>query len=918
MATTTSTPVTKFSLAQTFFVDPGSVQNSSTVSLTAVGLYFKTKPAANTNSSGINNPGVTVYISKTTTSGFDEVPAVDKIVFGSAKRLEYSDIVTSNTAATETLFTFDYPLTVETNKSYAILVKYDGDAGFDVWTSIEGQNLVGTTNQTAGPAGKYIGKYFAFSTAASNTDSSGVVGNWKPLNTTDLKFSVYAAKFIPDLFANTTTTDASTNTTTTNVVMKRSFILQKKPYEFIKYSPTTSTRASSIFGGELVYQNNVIRPERVTTITGSVNVTSTNANFSTIFGNGTDDKYAVFFSGSTKNVRKVVSVVSNNQITVDVPLSFSNASATFSKVVAGKLDIQSRVLAFGKMENIAAVDESSANSSLRFTNNVVETITINAGGSGYSNTDYIVISGGGVGGANAEVNAIANVTTNSTGGIVSWTLTDMGIGFLNPPSYSVKAANGSASAGTSVNLTIGVGMSLLTEHSNAVLANCELINVPVNSTRLAMVDVENPYGTSYYLKTHYLYYSTSDGIADVGITSAGTGYSNSDIVTFTGGGGTGASGRIRTDSTGKIVDVYMVASGTGYTSAPTVVVTTSGGSGASLVALVGIFRNQINQTLSSQLVDVLTRHRLSYSNTPLILSRSYEVLQSNTTITTATGLSVNTNSSSVVEMVITSNNVYTMSDILSGEVDVFYEKYAINNDYSLEETGDGNAISKHISDVSSFANNRTAEDIRVVVDAYRPANTDFKVYARIFNSKDSEPFVDKDWSLLEVKTNSGKYSATGNEKDIIEYEFGFPQWPNTTSTSPGTITTTLNQSNLIGSNTTFNTTFAANDLVKLYQPLFPNNYMVAVVNSVTNATHMVIKTNVTNNNIVGAGLVVDRLGYKHQAFNNQLNGNVVRYYDSSMAEHDGYNTFAIKIVFLSENELIVPKIENIRGIGVTS
>ncbi len=100
-----------------------------------------------------------------------------------------------------------------------------------------------------------------------------------------------------------------------------------------------------------------------------------------------------------------------------------------------------------------------------------------------------------------------------------------------------------------------------------------------------------------------------------------------------------------------------------------------------------------------------------------------------------------------------------------------------------------------------------------------------------------------------MKVGNNQFSTTGNEKDVIEYEFGFYKSPNTAFSSNGTVTTTLNQSNVIGSNTTFNSNFAANNLVKIYSPLFPNNYVVAVVNSVTNATHMILKSNIRRSKI---------------------------------------------------------------------
>jgi hypothetical protein len=928
MTTLSTTSVSLFNIAQTFFIDPGSVKNSPTASLTGIGVYFKQKPNRNNNSSGITAPGVDLYLLETISNGNEEVPASNKKVFGGHARMEYDGIFASNSATIETRFNFDWPVQLDTGKSYAIAIKFDGDESYKLWKSTEGQFLVGTTTQTAGPAGKYIGKYFEYSYIATLGNVTGntslniaqggdIAGSWKPLNTTDLKFNVYVAKFIPDVFANTVSIDPVTGNEVVQVVAKRSYILKKEPYEFIVYNKLNSVNTEDIFGGETIYQNNVINAQTVVVSTGSTLVTG-QVNFNDIFGNSSEtERYIVIYSGDQKNVRKITQLESNNAIRVEIPLTFSNAAAQFSKVAAAKIDMISKTLAFGKMENALALNQSNANSSLRFVNNTIETVTVLAIGSGYSNSDYILVNGGGSNGGLPEVNAVANIVTYGNGSISSVRITDKGIGFLETPTYVIKAANGASSNGTSANLSFGVGMTLLTEFSNASFANCQLINVPVNSTMIGAVDIENPYGTSYYFKKHYMYYSLNDGISDVAINLRGTGYSNLDVVTFTGGGGTDARGIVKTDSSGGINDIIITNSGSGYTSAANVVITTSGGSGANLSSIIGVFRNQINSGQNERLLNLFERHNLANTNSPLILSRSYEVTQPNVTITTVTGKTVNTNVSSVLEMVITSNNVYNAVDILSGEVDVFYEKYAINNDYNNENTGYGSAISKHISKVLNFGDSRTAEDIRIIIDAFKPVNTDFKVFAKIHNNKDSDAFVDKDWTLLELKTNTGKYSARDDEDDLVEYEYGFYNAPNTSITLSGTVTTTNNSTTITGSNTTFNTDLVSGDLIKIYSPLFSNNYMIDVVATVSNSTSIVTKTPITNNNVIGAGLVIDKLAYPKQAFNNYLNNNITRYYNSSMAEFDGYNSFAIKIVFLSNNELIVPKIANIKGIGVS-
>ena len=107
-------------------------------------------------------------------------------------------------------------------------------------------------------------------------------------------------------------------------------------------------------------------------------------------------------------------------------------------------------------------------------------------------------------------------------------------------------------------------------------------------------------------------------------------------------------------------------------------------------------------------------------------------------------------------------------------------------------------------------------------------------------------------------------------------------------------------------------------MIKLYQPLFPNNYIVGIVDTIANNTQLTLKSAISNNGVVGSGLVLERLKYPQQAFNNITNDNVVRYYNSSQVEFDTFNTFQIKIVLLSNNDHIIPKVDDVKAVGVSS
>jgi len=916
---TSSTPII-FNRAQTFFIDPAVVNNSETVAISAIDLFFRAKPKIIDNKSGIVSPGVEVFLCKTKTDGS---PDPQTKFTGAYARNEFEQIIASGDASSSSRFEFEYPIAIKTSYKYAICIKFDGDEDFALWTSVEGKILVGTNDKSAGPAGQYVGEYFeagTINTIGINSNSTlqqatsfAPTNNYtqvKSIKNTDLKFKVYAAQYEFDTYSNTTvtTTDGATYT---QVVGKRSFLLPKKDYEFIAFNPLTSNNVFDVRPGELVYQNNVLIAQSVVVSNGSVLVTGSNVNFTSVFDNDSaEEQYIVIHSGAQKNVRRVIDISSNTSIQVDIPLTFSNAQSRFSKVSAGRLSVQAVSNIFKKRESFILLEQSNANSSLRFTNNVIEDSTINDGGTGYSNTDYIVVNGGGPNNTSVSVNATANVNFNNKG-----------IGFVEEPTYIIYNSIGSNSAGSSANIDFSVGCTLITEFSNAQFSNCQIFNLPLNKTEVAGLDVENPSGTSFFLKKHYTYYSTGSGVLDVAIYDGGTsGYVNNALVTFTGGGGTGATAKLLTDSSGIIVDVIMTAEGDGYTTAPTVSAPT--GSGANLIPVLGVDRYTSSQhTTPEQSIINLDQNKefVNTANTPLILSRSNEVTNPEVTLTLDTGLMVNTNISSFVEMVITSNNIWSTADIESGELDVFYSKYAINNDYTNEHLGNGRAISKHISQKITFADDRYAEDIRIFFDAYRPLGTDLKIYSKIWNNKDPEPFDDKNWTLLEYKNDTNlSYSALGLLRDEVEYECGFSAYPNSQFIGTGSITTTGSSATITGVDTIFETEFANNDLIKIYSPLFPENYMVSSINTIASNTSLTINNLVTNNNVVGAGLLIDKLEFEKQAFNNSLNDNVVRYYDSGLREYDGYNALAVKIVFLSDSDNIIPRVNNIRVVGVSA
>jgi hypothetical protein len=271
-------------------------------------------------------------------------------------------------------------------------------------------------------------------------------------------------------------------------------------------------------------------------------------------------------------------------------------------------------------------------------------------------------------------------------------------------------------------------------------------------------------------------------------------------------------------------------------------------------------------------------------------------------------------------------NLFTSPTLNVSEFDLFVANNNISNNYTATDANSvvydtevgnaGIALARHISTKSQFADNRFAEDIRVFALAYRPQNTEVRVYAKIHSLGDPDTFDDRTWTPLTIINNGNKFSSVGDVNDLVEYEYGFPPYPESAVTLEG-FATTGNGNNEIAITSDPTPLLENNNLIKIYNPVVEENYQIAVVTNV-NTSVITVSTPITNNNVLGAGLKIDRLKYYNTAFNNIQNDNICRYYNSSLAAFDKYDTMQIKIVLLSNSSYIVPKVEQVQVIGVSA
>ena len=303
-----------------------------------------------------------------------------------------------------------------------------------------------------------------------------------------------------------------------------------------------------------------------------------------------------------------------------------------------------------------------------------------------------------------------------------------------------------------------------------------------------------------------------------------------------------------------------------------------------------------------------------------ILSRSLEVDNINLYGTERKSAVVNV----TFNVSVSDANRFSVPYLKTNELDFFFYQNDINNtitatrgsitNYDTEVDRNGLAKSKYISKKISFGEGKYAEDVVVYLAGYRPSGTQIKVYAKLHNAADKDAFDDKAWTPLELKNNTDRFS-TEDPKDLWEYTYGLPQYPEIhaglsgnflTSSGSNSISTTSDQSSVL----------STGDLVRVYDILTPENNEVFPVSS-ANSTAITLFKGVSNTNIIG-DVGVDKLKYKNVAWNNIGNDNVARYVTSSYTEFDTYNTMQIKVVLLSESTHIIPKVEQIQVIGVSA
>ena len=317
---------------QTFYVDADSVDGSDYCDITDIELFFRRKPGYKNNRSGRRGPGVRVHILPCNSDGTPNM--FTRYRNGSSKATWHQCKVSGNATA-PTVFKFHSPVTVKTNRYYAIAVQEEDD-DYIVWENKKGHreliNGVKRESISQGSSKGHRGQLFFYNNLARLRPGQSM---WNARPELDIKFNVNIAQYrVNDIDVT----------------------LVNKPYEFFNVSSTAATWAP----GERVYKSNVANGAgTVSMARGSKKITGIGTDFSSL----RDGECIVISNSADSDDTQIFtvnrSIGSSSSTTVlyvnEWSASTIAAGSTYKITVVGELEIYDPVF------NAMRLAESSVN-----------------------------------------------------------------------------------------------------------------------------------------------------------------------------------------------------------------------------------------------------------------------------------------------------------------------------------------------------------------------------------------------------------------------------------------------------------------------------------------------------------------------------------------------------------------------------
>lgn len=215
----------------------------------------------------------------------------------------------------------------------------------------------------------------------------------------------------------------------------------------------------------------------------------------------------------------------------------------------------------------------------------------------------------------------------------------------------------------------------------------------------------------------------------------------------------------------------------------------------------------------------------------------------------------------------------------------------------LEEnpTGPYASKSRYISRRVELADGFEANDLNVYLDVNRPVGTDIKVYYKVLSESDSDSFDSKfyqEMTLDGAVVFNNDQNTYSSEKYVVPYDIK----SGGSNLLTGTVTISNSSTGVTGDSTRFIEQLKIGDTVRV-------DADTRVVTSIANNTFLTVDSNFTTS-------ASEKQMYK-------MLYNSVVYTTPDNRTYSGYKYFAIKIVFLSNNSAITPRVKKLKAVALT-
>lgn len=163
---------------------------------------------------------------------------------------------------------------------------------------------------------------------------------------------------------------------------------------------------------------------------------------------------------------------------------------------------------------------------------------------------------------------------------------------------------------------------------------------------------------------------------------------------------------------------------------------------------------------------VVTGQSMAFGKTNYLTSDAFKIRSKSSLSPTSFKINLTLNNYSSTTRDTSPMLDYTISDVMIGE-------YQVNNlvNDSLELIGEGTSKTRYVTKLVQLAEGMDAEDIRVILGAYRPAGTNISVYARLQSGTDTRNPSSVEWTKLSIRPETDSSSSLANREDYREYDY---------------------------------------------------------------------------------------------------------------------------------------------------